>query len=250
MRNRLDLGGAEIIPEASVHGANMAEKPVVTCPNCEKKFKAKADVRGKKILCPFCDESFVVADVAIQDKAAPAALALADDDDGTIPLAIDPGTVPLAGKKAKAARVEEEEPVDNDDPYGVTHLDSDPRCPNCTEKMVPKNAVVCLACGYNTLTREWGKTEKTMGVSFGRQFVYLVPGFFALGGLFLYLCLQVGFASPWPSLVAGVNWLEWSDYEGLRMWTTTAGFGLVWYLGHFCYRRFIVKPLPDEVKME
>jgi len=56
----------------------MAEKPVVTCPACEKKFKAKADVRGKKILCPFCDQSFVVpaddgaASTAIQDMGGPA----------------------------------------------------------------------------------------------------------------------------------------------------------------------------------
>jgi ssDNA-binding Zn-finger/Zn-ribbon topoisomerase 1 len=227
----------------------MAEKPVVTCPNCEKKFKAKADVRGKKILCPFCDQSFVVDGVAMEEKAEPAGIALAGDDDGTIPLANDAGTIALAGKSA-GARDEEDEPVDNDDPYGVTHVDTDPRCPNCTEKMVPRNAVVCLACGYNTLTREWGKTEKTLGVSFGRHFVYLLPGIFALAGLVLYICLQVFFASPWPSLVAGINWLEWTDYEGLRMWTTTGGFFILMYLGHYCYRRFVVKPFPDEVKLE
>jgi len=247
VRDRLDLGGAEVIPEASVYGANMADKPVVTCPSCEKKFKAKAEVRGKKILCPFCEKSFVVDGAAMGDvePAAPA------EDDGLLALAAEEGTIPLAidGAKSKKARAEEDEPVDNDNPYGVTYVDSDPRCPNCTEKMVPKNAVVCLACGYNTLTREWGKTEKTMGVSFGRHFVYLLPGIFALAGLGLYICVQVFFATPWPLLVAG-GWLDWSDYEGLRMWTTTAGFGLVWYLGHYCYRRFVVKPFPDEVKLE
>jgi hypothetical protein len=231
----------------------MAEKPVVTCPHCDKKFKAKADVRGKKILCPYCEKSFVAdgASGAIPDKAAdePAPLALADDD-GLIPLAGDASTIPLAGKTAKVAAADEgAEEVDNDNPYGVTHVDSDPRCPNCTEKMVPKNAVVCLACGYNTLTREWGKTEKTIGVSSGRQFLHLLPGMFALAGLLLYICAQVLFASPWPSWVAG-TWLEWSDYEGLRMWTTTAGFGIVFVAGRYCYRRFVVKPLPDEIEME
>ena len=232
----------------------MAEKPVVTCPNCGELFKPKADVRGKKILCPFCDASFVVDNTAIQDKGErhgePATLALAAADD-LIPLAGDSGNIPLAGDGGpQVARARAEEPVENDNPYGVTFQDSDPRCPNCTEKMVPRNAVVCLACGYNTLTREWGKTEKTIGVSFGRQFVWLLPGIFAFAGLVLYICLQVFFASPWPALVAGVNWLEWTDYEGLRMWSTTAGFFIIFVLGRQCYRRFIVKPLPDEMSLD
>ena len=33
---------------------------VVTCPECEKKFRPKADVSGKRIKCPFCTHQFVV----------------------------------------------------------------------------------------------------------------------------------------------------------------------------------------------
>ena len=34
-----------------------------------------------------------------------------------------------------------------------------PRCPNCTSEMGAHD-IICLSCGYNTLTREWGKTEE------------------------------------------------------------------------------------------
>ena len=48
-----------------------AEAVVVACPECEKKFKPKGDVQGKKIKCPFCKEPFVVPAVP-QVKAKPA----------------------------------------------------------------------------------------------------------------------------------------------------------------------------------
>src|SRR2546421_8696495 len=38
----------------------MADIPPITCPSCAKKFKSKADLRGKRIRCPFCSESFIV----------------------------------------------------------------------------------------------------------------------------------------------------------------------------------------------
>ena len=38
----------------------MAASPPITCPSCAKEFKSKADLRGKRIRCPFCSESFIV----------------------------------------------------------------------------------------------------------------------------------------------------------------------------------------------
>ena len=54
----------------------MAVSLIVTCPECEKKFKPKSDVSGQKIKCPFCEEKFVVPaakEVKAQDKAKPEA---------------------------------------------------------------------------------------------------------------------------------------------------------------------------------
>jgi ssDNA-binding Zn-finger/Zn-ribbon topoisomerase 1 len=237
----------------------MAEKLVVTCPECAEKFKPKGDVRGKKILCPFCGKSFAVSSdgassTAIQAKGRDAA------DAGTIPLAKDADTIPLAKDELGSSALEGDAPVsahagDHDDfgddaAYGVTHIDLDPRCPNCTEKMKPRDAVVCLNCGYNTLTREWGKTEKTIGVSFGRQFVYLVPGFLAFFVLLTWIILELIFAVCWPHWVAGESWIDWTDYEGFRMWSVTVGMALFYAMARTCYRRFIVKPIPDELVLE
>ena len=39
-----------------------------------------------------------------------------------------------------------------------------------------------LSCGYNTLTRQWGKTQKIVGLTFGRHCAHLLP---ALGAAFV-----------------------------------------------------------------
>ena len=38
----------------------MAESPIITCPECRKKFKGKGNLEGKKIKCPQCAKAFVV----------------------------------------------------------------------------------------------------------------------------------------------------------------------------------------------
>jgi hypothetical protein len=211
----------------------MAASPVITCPECEKKFRAKADVRGKKIKCPFCAESFVVP---IGDEEARSAIQEKQGSPG------DAGTIPLAGEGG--------EPVENDNPYGITELDLSPRCPNCANEMTSADAVVCLICGYNTLTREWGKVEKTIGVTYGRQFTYLLPAIFSLSCLVIWLLAQLIYSVYWPYWVAGVGWIDWTDHESLRMWSTMVGLAIFFVLGRYTYRRFIVKPLPDELKVD
>ena len=39
----------------------MADSPIITCPECRKKFKGKPGLEGKKIKCPLCTKPFVVA---------------------------------------------------------------------------------------------------------------------------------------------------------------------------------------------
>ncbi len=218
----------------------MAATPPITCPDCQKKFKSKADLRGKRIRCPFCNESFIVpVDDAPEDDDAPLPVQAAppkeqpsEPDDAPIPLAAD------------------DEEQEGDDPYAVTDIDLAPRCPNCAHEMPSAEAVVCLNCGYNTLTREWGKTEKLLGVSVGRHTMHLLPGFLALFCLITCLVDRLIYNALWPFMVADVTWMQWTDYEGLRMWGTMFGLAFIFAMGRFCYKRFIVKPIPDEMKYE
>jgi DNA-directed RNA polymerase subunit RPC12/RpoP len=225
---------------------HMADVPPIQCPSCRKKFKSKADLRGKRIRCPFCSESFIVPmeeleeleEVGDEEPAkAPTKTdaAKADaDPDAPIPLAAD----------------DDEWSKTGDNPYGVTEIDLAPRCPNCAHEMPSADAVVCLNCGYNTLTREWGKTEKLLGVSMSQHTMYLLPGFLCLFCLISCMIDRMIFSTLWPFWIADVNWLQWTDYEGLRMWGTMIGLFCIFGLGRFCYRRFIVKPIPDELKYE
>ena len=125
----------------------MADSPVITCPECRKKFKGKGNLEGKKIKCPLCAKAFVVPVEKVestQTKAMDAELR-----------AETPSATPLAF-------ADDDEDTDVN-PYGVTELDVAPRCPNCANLMADEKAFICLFCGYNTLTREVGKTEKTIG---------------------------------------------------------------------------------------
>jgi hypothetical protein len=220
----------------------MAENEPITCPDCKKRFKTKADVRGKRIRCPFCTASFIapmVEDAPDDEDAIPT---LTPDDKGAAAApaaAPEPETIPVGAPDAE----------EGDNPYGVSALDLAPRCPNCAHEMPSADAVVCLNCGYNTLTREWGKTEKTIGVSLGRHMVYLLPGVICLFLLLLCMIDRLIYSIYTPYMVAG-TWWEWTDHESLRMWSTMLALSAIFALGRFCYRRFFVKPIPEEVKLD
>jgi len=61
---------------------------------------------------------------------------------------------------------------------------------------------------------------------------------------------RIIYSTLWPFWIADVNWLQWTDYEGLRMWGTMIGLFCIFALGRYTYRRFVVKPIPDELKYE
>src|SRR5262245_40920573 len=183
----------------------MAGSPIITCPECGKKFKGKGDLSGKRIRCPFCAEAFVVgagADIETAspprpERSAPTATATARQSPKPPPPATRPSPPKPPAKPADskpspkasakpapaptppppAAAADDDE--DGKNPYGITDLDLAPRCPNCASEMESEEAVVCLHCGYNTLTREWGKTEKVIATTGGEHFLYLLPGLLA-----------------------------------------------------------------------
>ena len=87
----------------------MAESPIITCPECRKKFKGKADLEGKKIKCPLCAKAFVVPGEKKTEAAQPT---------------MAPESVTAAPKNLGFA---DEEEGDDQNPYGITDIDISPR---------------------------------------------------------------------------------------------------------------------------
>ena len=182
----------------------MADSPIITCPECQKKFKGKGDLEGKKIKCPLCAKVFVVPGAKKTE-----AIQAASPSDGLAALA--PTPPPLGF-------VDEEDDKDAN-PYGVTELDIAPRCPNCAQLMADEKAFICLFCGYNTMTREVGKTQKTISHTTGERFAHLFPGLaVALTG-FAFIFAMTYFCVVLPDDVQD-SWLRILDHESLRMWFT------------------------------
>ena len=217
----------------------MAGSPVITCPECEKQFKAKGDVAGKKIRCPFCTHSFVASEADSLESAI--------KDKEKKPAKKNP--TPKAGATTIALAGDDSQAEENDNPYGVKTLDLTPRCPNCANELESGDAVVCLFCGYNTMTREWGKTEKTIGVTGGRHFLHLLPGILAVLFIFWQTIGMLYYCVVMPYHVAG-TWMEWTDHESMRMWTVILTMFDIWPVGYYAYKRLLVMPKPAEVKKE
>jgi hypothetical protein len=206
--------------------------PVITCPECQKQFKGKGDLQGKKIRCPFCREPFTVP-VVEEEKPAP-----------------KPAKKSAAKAAAKSASAKQMagEDDDNPNPYGITKLDIAPRCPNCANEMESEEAVICLYCGYNTLTRTWGKTDKVIAMTGNEHFMWLLPGLSCALVILLVILFLIAYCLVLP-YYSRDEWYEFADHESMRMWLTTFMLGLMWGLGYFAFKRLVLNPKPpDKVK--
>ena len=215
----------------------MAESPVITCPECKKKFKGKGNLEGKKIKCPLCANIFVVPAASPPKTEAPAA---------------PPASPGIGGAPAAATpslQFADEDEDDNPNPYGVTELDIAPRCPNCAQEMADDKAFICLYCGYNTLTREIGKTEKLQAHTQGERFKHLLPGLMSAFGAFLLIALISFYNVVVPGMVEKTR-LIFLDHESLRMWFTIITLSMIWPCGFFAYKRLIVNPTPSLKRKE
>lgn len=240
----------------------MPSSPIIFCPGCAKKFKGKDDLRGKKIRCPFCKQPFVVPDdddveqtLPPRKSARPGADAaraapprkkpppIPRDDDAERTLPPRPGGPPKAPVKMDFAPPSTDDDEDEKNPYGVTEMDMAPRCPNCANEMESEEAVVCLYCGYNTLTREWGKTEKVIATTGGEHFMYLLPGILCAVFILLQIVGMLYYCVVLPFDVGKTFW-RFTDHESMRVWTTVAGMFDIWPVGYFAFNRLVLNPSP------
>ncbi|MCI0702426.1 MAG: zinc-ribbon domain-containing protein [Planctomycetia bacterium] len=157
----------------------------IPCPSCEEPLRVPETVFGKKIKCKHCGHMFVVE--------------VLDDDEEPKPKkgAVKPSK-PGGSAKPKAKEEPKPEPAptptppkkpyeDDDDeganpnPFGVVDAGEDiPRCPHCAKELDPPDAVICIHCGFNNVTRTKVESKKVWAPDATDWMSHLGPGIAAL----------------------------------------------------------------------
>ncbi len=223
----------------------MAAKAVIACPHCHKKFKGAPELKGRKIKCPKCARPFVVDLVAVDEPVTE--VAPVEEPATEVAPVEEAVTVPPPAAKAtnKSKDLTWDDEDEDGNPYGAVDIDLAPRCPHCANEMESEDAVVCTVCGYNTQTRQLGRTEKTIATTAGDHFRWLLPGIacaitdvlIVVG--YLYFCFQIPF-------VTRGSWTNFLDHESMRLWLCLMLLGMIWGIGLFVFKRLFLEPMPPE----
>jgi hypothetical protein len=185
----------------------MAQVIEITCPGCERTIKVPESAFGKKLKCKHCGEKIEVEEVASDEDEKPKKQAPA----GKVSKPSTVGTSKPGG--AVKAKTEKEAPkpappppaaykmAEDDDegdggakpnPLGVVDEGEDiPRCPHCAKELDPPDAVVCIHCGFNNMTRAKAESKTTWAPSGEDWFQHLLPGVLALIGFIILLVLNI-----------------------------------------------------------
>ncbi len=212
---------------------------VITCPECEKRFKGKPGLEGKRIRCPSCGHGFIVP---------------GDDDEPGPPqknVQIKPAksakpAAPAAPAPAPPVGFADEDDEDAEgSKYGITDLDLAPRCPNCTKELEP-GAIICLHCGYNTQTRKLGKLTKTIEKTGNEHFMHLLPGLLVALCIVMVIIHNLWFCFEFPKTVEPGTFVALFAHESMKFWSALISLFLIWGLGMFCFKRLVLEPKPHE----
>jgi DNA-directed RNA polymerase subunit RPC12/RpoP len=202
----------------------------VVCPECEGKMKASADAEGRKVRCKACGHVFVVPRGAAAKVAQPASQSPG-------------GQQGPATTGARKPRKRDEDEGDGK-PYDVTTLNLTPRCPECAADM-EEGGIICLTCGYNTMTRERAPRLRTQDLTDVDYFIYRLPGILCFGLAMYFL----GGALWWCLYIEGVAKgmdMSWVAHNGIKLWVVIMCLFGAWHSGKFALRRLILHPKPPE----
>jgi len=223
----------------------MASTITVTCPECDKEFKAPADVQGKKVRCKGCGHAFVVPGPAAKPAPAKAPAGKASPNKP----APDKGAKAVKAPAPPPPRPASSDEEDDGKAYGITTEDLTPRCPECANEMESEDAVVCLHCGFNTLTRQKAKTRKVRHITGGQIFLWLLPGILAALGTILLIVFDILYLVKIEDWVGTEGFLAYTlNNKGAKIWLSLTSVFVVSFLGRFAINRLILNPKPPEVE--
>jgi hypothetical protein len=199
---------------------NMASTITIICPECEKSIKAPEDVVGKKIRCKGCGETFTA-------KA---------------PKSAKPK--PAAKQPAKAKSGEEEE----EGAYGLTEEYLGARCPECANPMEDDD-VVCLECGYSTVTRQKPKPRKVAETTGGDVFLWLLPGILCVLLIIFLIAITLTYILAIDEETYGAEeWYSFLGGKGVKVWLTVMNLFFSFLAGRFAVKRLILDNQPPEIE--
>jgi hypothetical protein len=211
----------------------MANPIVITCPDCAKQIKAPPEAAGKKIRCKGCGCVFPVPE---GETAAPAAKAK-----------------PAPAKPA-AKPVVKRDDDDDEGPkqYGMKEEDTGvARCAFCAGELEP-GAVICLQCGYNTVTRRRHESKTTFDTTGGDRFMWLLPGIacvLGIAGLVTFDVFVLLNAKEWMK----DSWFDNNDGTFLvkpgilPFYAILISCFIAYPLGRFAIKRLFINYTPPEV---
>jgi hypothetical protein len=219
----------------------MAEAITIACPECEKKITVPAAAVGKKIRCKGCEHVFLIEAPAGKKAAAKA------------PAGAKAADAKKKAPDAKAGKAAPPKPKTDDDdedpnPYGVTTLDTAPRCPDCANELESEDAIICLHCGYNTRTRMKHESRAVEDTTGGIWFWWLFPGILCAVFALIFFTFDIWYSVKINTYVDPDNdWYAFIGYPWFLIWcvwapTISVNVGLI----IFAFKRLVLNPRPPE----
>jgi DNA-directed RNA polymerase subunit RPC12/RpoP len=210
----------------------MASTVVIVCPECGKQINAPENILGKKVRCKSCQAAFVAR---ASSGKSPSNKTAKPAQSAT------PKPVPAASK------ADEEE--DDQNPYGLIDADLSKRCPECANEMEEED-VICLTCGYNTMTRERHKTIKTYDNTVTDQVSWLLPGIICVLVIIATIIFDIWYLMHIDDLLGNEDsWYKsmWA-HGGIKLWVVIISLFIIFFTGRFAVKRLILNYARPEVE--
>ena len=200
----------------------------ITCPECKKVIAVPPDLLGKKVRCKGCSKVFEA-----QKPAPPKETAKPAEEDK---------------KKQQAG----DDPDDDGKAYGMHDTILQARCPNCAKELSSEDAVLCIFCGYNNLTRQIAQTRKTYDITGADIFFWNLPGIIGVILCLILLTFNLVYMlkiDEWCSPEEGKTdapWFGFLAHGSIKLWLYIFSGFILFTVGKFSFIRLVYENRPKE----
>jgi hypothetical protein len=199
----------------------MAEAILIACPECNKKLRTPAHLKGKKIRCKSCSHVFIAKAVGEGGAKANEGVEKAPNPDYEV----------------------------DHNPYAVQDMSFAVRCPHCAGEMESDDATICLHCGYDRTKRERHNIVATYETTGMDYFLWLLPGIACAITVLLLLGFIVFLITALRGVLDSYKGEEpwWAfGLRAMQLWGSIFSLFIIFFCGRFAIRRLIFNPVPPE----